>query len=118
MYESDNIWDYIDEDGKILDKKMVLKLLPDADPWDIQEIAGTSEEGRKIVRAWLESSYKRLMREKPDSFFAGLEKKHYYKSKALGEDPFDVYFRMYSDKKTKSGANFLSLLASIFRIFA
>jgi len=118
MYESDNIWDYISEDGKILDKKMVLKLLPDADPWDIQEIAGTSEEGRKIIRVWVESNYKKLMREKPDSFFAGLAKKDYYKAKSVGEDPFDYWYKIYNDKKTKSGSNFLSLLASMLRIFA
>lgn len=118
MAKSDNIWDYITDDGKILDRKTALELLDNLDPWDLQEIAGLSSECRRLVRDWMELNYKKLIKQKPDSFFASMEKKNYYKSKSAGVDPFDVYYRMYNSKKTKEGINFLKLLSSMLRIFA
>lgn len=119
FWDMETVWDYISKDGKILNRKKILQFLDkgELDSWDIKKIAGISQDGRELIKYWVKRNYEKLLKEKPDSFFAKIAKKDYEKSIQKGEDPFDFWYDRYKSDYSEEGANFLKLLTSLLRIF-
>lgn len=119
FWDMETVWDYISKDGKILNRKKILQLLDKNEytAWDLKQIAGISQEGRDLIRDWSKRYYEKLLKEKPDSFFAKIAKKEYEKSIKQGKDPFDYAYDAYKLDYSEEGVNFLKLLTSFLRIF-
>lgn len=125
-YRSDNVWDYVSIDKKILNADKIIELLDEYyesnesyAASDLYNIANMSNEGRLLIRRWLKHQYDDIASKKPNSFFNKIDINRRDRLIDKGKDPYDVWYDENKDNsKTIDASNFFRLLASFLRIFA
>lgn len=120
--EDTRIYDYIDvNSGKILNKGKIENMFNsgDWDASDIKELFSRSPiHARRLIRDILEKKYRKLMREKPDVWYAKMQKKDIEDAIKKGEDPFDRFYLQSIGKEGDSlvkKEKFMEFLTLLFR---